>query len=311
MMELRQLRYFVTVAEERHFGRAAERLRIAQSGLSQQIKSLERSLGVRLFDRDARPIELTREGEVLLEQARAIIELADRAEERIRKPDRLRQTILKFGGSTFGNGPVVDRVLAAARTRLTDVDVQIHLDTTAHNVLALNRRALDVAFTCLPFESQKTPRFLRLGTIELVLALPESHRLAAAEHVPRDDLLTEPFLIGPRSISPPLFDHVHRSLFGEVDHPNAVEISDVGTARFRLVAAGVGISPVAVPMETLLPFPGVVYRRVEDPAPTIEYGLVWFDDHVSPALPAFLAVAREIAERAPAPPDDRFELPRV
>jgi DNA-binding transcriptional LysR family regulator len=311
MMELRQLRYFVTVAEEHHFGRAAERLRIAQSGLSQQIKSLERSLGVKLFDRDARPIELTRQGQFLLEQARAIIELTDRAEERVRKPDRLRQTILKFGGSTFGNGPVVDRVLATARTRLADVDLQIHLDTTAHNVQALSRRALDVAFAYLPFESQKTPRFLLLGTVELVLALPESHRLAAAERVARDDLSKEPFLIGPRSISPPLFDHVQRSLFGEADHPNVVEIADVGTARFRLVAEGVGITPVAVPTEALLPFPRVVYRRVEDPAPTIEYGLVWFDDAVSPALPAFLDVAREIAERVPESPDDRFALPRV
>jgi DNA-binding transcriptional LysR family regulator len=307
-MELRQLRYFVAAAEERHFGRAAQRLRIAQSGLSQQIQALERSLRVRLFDRDSRPIELTAEGEILLEQARLIIELADRVRERVRQPDGLTKTILKFGGSSFGNGPVVDRVLTAARTRLTDVDLQVFLDTTAHNVLALNRRALDVAFAYLPFESEKTPRFLRLGTIDLVLALPQHHRLSSADRIPRDELLKEPFLIGPRSINPPLFEHVHRSLIGRVDHPNAVEISDVGTARFRLVAAGAGITPVALPTESLLPITGVVYRRVEDPPPTIEYGLVWFDEHVSPALPAFLDLAREITAETPDPVDGGLSL---
>jgi DNA-binding transcriptional LysR family regulator len=293
-VELRQLRYFVVVAEERNFGRAAQRLRIAQPGLSQQIKALERSLRVRLFDRGGRPIELTAEGEVVLEEARLILELADRMEERVRRPDRLRKAILKFGGSSFGNGPVVDRVLTVARMRLTDVDLQISLDSTAHNVVALNRRTLDIAFTYVPFESERSPRFLRLGTIDLVLALPQNHRLSGVERIPRSELLKEPFLMGPRNINPALVDEVHRALLGRVDHPNTVEISDVGTARFALVAAGVGITPVALPTETLLPIPGVVYRKVEDPAPTIEYGLIWFDEQASPALPAFLDLAREI-----------------
>ena len=157
----------------------------------------------------------------------------------------------------ISRGPVVDRVLTEARTRLTDVDLQVFLDTTAHNVLALNRRALDVAFAYLPCESEKTPRF-RLGTIDLVLAVPQNHRLSSAERISREELLKEPFLIGPRSINPPLFDHVHRSLIGRADHPKAVEIADVGTARFRLVAAGAGITPVALPTETLLPITGVV-----------------------------------------------------
>jgi DNA-binding transcriptional LysR family regulator len=298
-VELRQLRYFVAVAEEENFSRAAERLRIAQSGLSQQIRVLERSLGVRLFDRDARPIRLTAQGAALLEHARVILELAERATEEIRRPGGLRKTILRFGGSSFGNGPVVDQVLTAARARLSHVDLEVHLDTTAHNIWALNRRSLDVVFAYVPFESPKTPKYLRLGTIELLLALPEHHPLAASERIRREELLREPFLIGPRSINPPLFDRIHLSLIGRTSHPKAVEISDVGTARFRLVAEGLGLTPVAVPMESLLPIPGVVYRRVEQPLPTIEYGLLWFEDHVSPGVLSFLEIAREVSGAQP------------
>jgi DNA-binding transcriptional LysR family regulator len=294
-MELRQVRYFVAVARERNFGRAAEQLRIAQSGLSQQIMALERSLGVQLFDRAIRPIRLTPEGEVFLEQARLLLALADRTVEQVRDLSRERRTVLKFGGSAFGNPPAVDELLRTARTRLQDVNLQIHLDIATHNLVALNRRELDVMFSYVPFESEEPPRYQRLGWIELALALPAGHRLAASRRIALDDLFDEPFLAGPRAANPPLADHVYLSIFGQTDPPHPVHLNDVG-GRFQLVAEGVGISPVAVPTETLLPRPGVVYRRLEDPAPTIEYGLLWFDDHVSPGLATFLLLAREVAQ---------------
>lgn len=294
-MELRQIRYFVAVANERNFGRAADELRIAQSGLSQQIKALERSLGVRLFDRTVRPIGLTPEGEVFLEEARRMLELADRAKEHVHVVGR-QGAILTFGGSAFGNPPAVDELLDAARDQLPDVNLQIHLDISSHNLAAITRRELDVAFSYVPFESNETPRFLRLGSIELALALPAGHRLAGSPWVTRDDLQHEPFLVGPRSANPPLADHVNLALFGSTQPPHPVHLNDVG-GRFQLVAQGVGITPVAIPTETSLSRPGVVYRQLEDPAPTIEYGLVWLDDHRTPTLTAFLRIAREIARK--------------
>jgi DNA-binding transcriptional LysR family regulator len=307
-VELRQLRYFVAVGEERHFGRAAERLGIAQSGLSQQIKSLERSLRVRLVDRSARPIELTPAGAAFLEEARLVLELADRAVDRVRRTAGSTTSTLRFGGSSLGNGPVVEELLRVARNRLPDVDLQVHLGTTTHNVLSLNRRMLDIVFAYRPFESPKTPEYLRLGAVELVMAIPEHHRLAQRDRIPRAEILKEPFLMGPRSVNPPLADMVHRALLGRIDHPNAVDISDIGSSRFRLVADGVGITPVAVPTETLLPIQGVVYRRVEEPAPTLEYGLLWFEDYVQPALAAFLEIAREIAAKTSDPAEDGLLL---
>jgi DNA-binding transcriptional LysR family regulator len=294
-MELRQVRYFVAVATERNFGRASQRLRIAQSGLSQQIKVLERSLGVELFDRGSRPIRLTPEGEIFLEEARLILELADRAKEKVRLARDGKGGVVRFGTTAFGHPPLIDELLWSARARLDDVDISIQLATVIHNVAALNRHELDITFAYVPFESERTARYLRMGWIELGLAIPEDHRLADVGRVARGDFLDEPFLVGPRSANPPLADHVYRSLFGKADPPNPVALNDVG-GRFRLVAEGVGITPVSIPTETAQPIPGVVFRRIEEPVPTIEYGLLWFDDHGSPGLDALLEIAREVAE---------------
>ena len=304
-MELRQVRYFVAVAGERNFGRAAERLRIAQSGLSQQIKVLERSLGVELFDRNSRPIGLTPEGEIFLEEARRLLEVADAAKEKVRLARDHQTATLKFGSSAFGNPPTIDEVLRTARNRLPDVDIAIQLDTVAHNVEALDRRELDIAFTYLPFGSERAPRYLRIGWVELGLALPADHPLAASESIARSAFFDEPFLTAPRSVNQPLADHVYRALFGQADPPNPVELNDVG-GRFRLVAQGAGISGVMIPTETANDIPGVVFRRIEDPVPTLEYGLIWLDEHISLTLSAFLDIAREIAASQRDPAIDRL-----
>ena len=302
-MELRQIRYFVAVAEEGNFGRAAEKLRIAQSGISQQIKALERSLGAELVDRSSRPIQLTPEGEVFLEEARLMLELADRAKEQVQVVARQRRTVVKVGASAFGHPPAVDALLDAAREQLTDIDLQIHLDISSHNVASLRRRALDATFSYLPFESDETPQYLRLGQIELGLALPEGHRLAAFHRIPQGELWDEPFLVGPRSANPSLADHVYEALFGREEPPRPVHINDVA-GRFPLVAEGLGVSAVAIPTETAVPRPGVVYRRFDEPEPNIEFGLLWFDDHLSPSLEAFLRLAREMAQATPVTSDD-------
>lgn len=304
-MELRQVRYFLAVEEERHFGRAAERLRIAQSAVSQQMKALERSVGARLFDRTTRPIELTPAGRVFLEHARRIVEGADRAVEEIRSVDPRRGAIVRFGASSFGNGPVVDELLEAARTRLGDIEVQVSFDTTAHNIEALDRRALDATMAYVPYRFEGSPRYLRLGTIEYAFAIPADHPLAAREVISRGALREQPVLFVPRSINPLLAEHVSAQLFGRPDHPWA-DLSDVGARRIELVAEGAWITPVAYPVERILPVPGVVYRRVEDPAPTLEFGLLWYDDHVSPGLEAFLRLAGEIGDRPQEPLEDRL-----
>src|SRR5437870_1482036 len=196
--ELRHLRYFVAVAEELHFARAAERLRIAQPGLSQQIKALERSVGVELFKRDRRGVELTDAGRTLLGQARQVLELSERAVESTRVAATTRTGPLKVGTSAIGNTPVANEVLMEFQARFPNVNVEILPGFTPPSIDALTRRALDAAIVFAPFESPEGLRYLRLDRLELSVVLPTSHRLASLERVPRSELLKEPILEGPR-----------------------------------------------------------------------------------------------------------------
>ena len=304
-MELRQIRYFVEVANEGSFARAAENLRIAQSGLSQQIMVLERSLGARLFDRSVRPVKLTVAGEVFLEKARGILELTNDAVEQVQMTDGNGSSVLRIGGSAFGNAPVADQVLQRARSELPSVDVRINFDIAPHNITALNRREIDAMISYLPYDSPETHNYLNLGTVELVLAIPDSSDLVRYSRVPRAALAREPFLVGPREINAPLLDCMFDLLFGRPEPPDPVRLSSFGS-RLHHAAQGAGVSAVFVPAEPMLQLPGLVYRRLEDPVPTFEYGLLWFEDRRSPALDAFLELASRVASEAGQVPTDEL-----
>jgi len=141
----------------------------------------------------------------------------------------------------------------------------------------------------------KDVRYLRLGEVEIMMALPEGHRLALMERIPRAELADEPLVAWPRNVNPTLIDHLHRSVFGRTMHPRSVEVDELTDgARMQLVAEGKGIA-IGVGLTTAEHVNGVVFRRFEDPAPTMETGLAWFDVHASPFVPAFVDLARELS----------------
>jgi DNA-binding transcriptional LysR family regulator len=295
-VELRQFRYFIAVAEERHFGRAAELLRISQPGLSQQIKAVERGLGVQLFVRDKRGVTLTEAGEKLLDHARQVIQLADRAAETARLSTSGKTALLKVGTPLGGIHPTSNRVLQAFQARNPAIEVQISPGFVARNIEALIRRTLDVAFVLAPFESpQQGLRYLQLGKVELLAALPAGHRLARLERIPRAELMREPFLDWARRVNPTLIDHLHRLLFGEMEHPRSIEVADVvDSSRLMLVAEGEGIAVVLHPSLAELHIPSIVFRPLAEPA-HLDHGMAWLDILPSPIVPAFVDLARELA----------------
>lgn len=294
-VQLRQLRYFEAVAEERHFGRAAERLRIAQPGLSQQIKGLERAVGVPLFTRGSSGVDLTDAGETLLEQARLVIELADRAVQSARLVPRGKTGLLKVGTPTGGIHPVAAELLRAFQERHPACHVEIHPGLEPGNLDSLTTHALDAAIVVKPFDMPKHVHYLRLGQVELVAAVAEGHRLTRLSRIPRMELLKEPFLDWPATVNPRLIHHLHLVLFGRQVHPMAVEVPDVTEAsRLLLVAKGLGVAVPLFPAVSELGIPRVVFRNM-DPPVHLEYGLAWPEPGISPFVAPFVAVAREIA----------------
>ena len=299
-VELRQFRYFIAVAEELHFGKAAERLRIAQSGLSQQIGKLERALNARLLTRDRRTgVQLTEAGRAFLGQARLTVELADRAVASAVFAERGKERPPEDGDAhprdPRGGG---SRSSGSSRCGIPDIEVEIHPRLNPDLIAGISTLALDVAVVLSPFRSvEPPPRYQQLGTFELVVIAPEGHRWAGLKRVPRPELLQEPFLDWPHNIDPEMIDHIHRLLFDGAQHPLALSVPEIEDARrLERVANGEGFGIAVLPAGFERGAPGVVFRPVEEPTPLVGYGIVWSQDNPSPALGSFLDVAKGFAD---------------
>ncbi|MDP9301523.1 MAG: LysR family transcriptional regulator [Actinomycetota bacterium] len=294
-MELRQLRYAVAVADAGHFGRAAQRLRIAQSGLSQQIKALERLLGTALFVRDTRHVALTPAGRVFMEHARVVLELADRAEQSVRLIEKGKTGLIKVATNAAGLSPAMSELLNRYRERYPHVEVELHPGFGPQNLEALELRRVDLAVVTLPTESAEPFNYLRLGWIEILAIVPEAHRLASFDRIPRDELVHVPFLTLPRSVNPRVVDHMHDVVFEGREPLALVEAIDMAaTARISKVAEDAKLIGFGFGSESQLETSGVVFRSFEEPLPRIEHGIAWFDTHASSYVDSFVGVAREL-----------------
>jgi DNA-binding transcriptional LysR family regulator len=294
-MKLRQLEYFVAVAEERHFGRAAERLRVAQPGISQQIKILERSLGTELFIRGSDGVQLTESGEALLDHARLVLELAERTQEIPRLVARGKAGLLKVGTAAIHVHPVANQLIRDYRERFPLVEVELHPGFGPSQVDLLRRRALDASFVNAPLEDGARLRYLALGALEVRVAVPEGHRLAALDRIPRTELLKERYVAMPRAVDPSLVDHVRAQVFGRAEIPNPVEVADATLeTRLRMVAAGEGFTVTVRPEEADLPILGVAFRHIDGRTPSVEYGLAWLDSAASSFVSTFVEAAERI-----------------
>jgi DNA-binding transcriptional LysR family regulator len=293
MFTLDQARAFVVIAEELHFGRAAERLQMTQPPLSRQIQKLERSLGVRLLERDNRRVELTPAGETFLTEARRILALAGGALEQAQRIHAGSAGTVRIGFTAVSTFSVLTSVL----NLLSDAYPDIHLDlfemVTGEQISKLIDGELDLGLARPPFD--KTAFASRLLYREdLLLAVPSGHRLSHLDRpITAEDLVNEPLIMYSPIKARYFYDLVVR-LF-PITSENVVHTVSQVLTMLWLVAGGRGIAFVPA-SSSRLGINGVTLRSIDGlPAKPVELHLLWVRDARNPALHTVLDCLRHAA----------------
>jgi DNA-binding transcriptional LysR family regulator len=290
-MELRHLRYFVVVAEELNVTRAAKLLQMSQPPLSQQIQQLEEELGVTLFHRRKRQIELTDAGQVFLEEARRTLAQAEHARRMAKRAGRseIGRLVMGFVGETTYD--LLPTMLQAYHARFPQVEVVLREMTTARQAQALQEGGIHVGVLRPPI----TKASISLQVIRqepFVIVLPQRHALAHDETVPLCALAQEPFILFPRVISPGVYDQViglcNQAGFSPVIVQEATELHTI----LGLVAVGIGVSLLPTSVR-LIRSQGIVYRATQPTETMARTALAWRQDSPSLVLHAFLDIAKE------------------
>lgn len=275
-MDLRRLRYFVVVAEQRHFGRAAERLFIAQPALSQQIKALEAELGVVLFTRSTRRVDLTPAGARLQQRAEEILRLVDATVEEVRRVHAGEEGTIRLGfigSATYELMPQLSRALLADLPKLqVELKGEMLSPEVEHAVV---QRSVDLG-VLRPFPAQEGIATRRLRSDALVVAVPTDHPAAAAEAVPLADLASESFVNFPRSSSA-MGDLVFEACATAGFEPRIeTEVRETATL-VSFVAAGLGVALVPASVRSVR-IPGVVYLPLAGTQHSVDLVAAWRSD---------------------------------
>ncbi|GHO45832.1 LysR family transcriptional regulator [Ktedonospora formicarum] len=296
-MELRHLQYFIALAEELHFGRAAARLMLAQPSLSQQIKQLEDEMGFPLLRRTRRSVELTEAGSAFLEEARKIlaeVQEAKRVALRAYRGDVGQLVVGYISSSTYD---LLPRMLHAYRERYPHVEVVLRELTTPDQIRALEEERIHIGLMRLPISAP----MVKVEVVRrepVVCVLPEAHPLAAHERVSVASLEHEPFVLQSNQRAAGYYIQIMKLCLAAGFSPNVVQEVTEMHAIVGLVAAGMGVS--LVPLSTKnIRSRGVVYRELEGDVLMTEMALGWLRDPHSAVVKNFLAVARETAFNMP------------
>jgi DNA-binding transcriptional LysR family regulator len=293
-MEIRSLEAFVAVAEELHFGRAANRLQMAQSPLSQTIRRLERELGVTLFDRSTRSVALTPAGEALLPHAHRVFEELELARQATRAMSGVFYGTVSIGFSGALNHRTLPPLTRAVRQRYPEVTLNlVGRVMTRDGVAQIEQGALDLAFVSLPLEPSPLVRTRLVGREPLGVALPVDHPLATGSEVALVDLADDGFITTPAALGSGLQETGLRACVDAGFRPRVVQEITDPFMILTLVAAGVGVALMPAEVAELMPS-GAVYRPLRGAPTYLRNAIAWSADNPSAVLKAVLAIADEV-----------------
>jgi len=298
MFDFRQLRYFVAVAEELSFTRAAIRLHLSQPPLSQQIQSLERDLGVQLLERDKRNVALTEPGRVFLEEARQILAKAEEARSHVLAAAAGYSGQLRLAYTvSVSFHPALPQALLRYGQIAPNVHIQLNEMYSEPQFAALLSGQIDVGFVRDEPQHTKDARGLRLAVIDrepLLLALPSGHPLAARKSVRLAEVASDAFITQPRELAATLYDRLVRLAAKAGFKPRINQHAQQINGLLALVAAGLGLALVPATMRTVR-LAGVSYVPLEDADAYLLLAAASRAHDQSPALEKFLATVAEVA----------------
>ena len=300
-MDLRHLRYFLAVAEELNIGRAAARLCISQPPLTRQIRALEDELGVSLFVRTAKGVELTQAGEMFRVEAtniRMMIEAGIDRTQRVSAGKLGRLDIAIFGSAIYDTVP---KLLQKFRGKLPDVSIVLHTMDKNEQIEALRDRRITIGFNRLISPPADIGREL-VAMERLVVVLPEDHEFSARKAVPLRVLADFPIVLFPNIGRPNFVDHVIQLCKQQGFEPNIAQIVGDAVTGVALVARGFGLTMVPESVASSLRFAGTTYRPLADaPQAVVDISCLYRASDQSPLLHSFLAVVREYRESVSPP----------
>lgn len=299
-MEIRQLRYFIALAETLHFGQAAERLHITQPPLSRQIAALENDLGTRLFSRSSRSVSLTPAGRNFYEHATRLLGGLELAARSARATAQGERGELSLGFTMYAAWNVLPGVIKTFRESRPDVVLQLKeaLPQDLREALITGSADIGISF---PLHAPAPLQYQPLYREPLCAVLPHDHALASRQCISAGDLAHESFVTFPRSTAPTLHEVMMDCCREYGFRPSIRLETHLQQTIVNLVAEGLGVSLVPDSMRRMQ-LAGAVFRPLER-SPLIEQGLYWNERHANPCRPAFLDCALEVARRTRATED--------
>lgn len=286
-MELRHLRYFVTLAEELNFTRAARKLNMAQPPLSQQIQQLERELGVQLFTRTNRRVQLTYPGQVFLAEARMALAQVENATRAARRADG-RDGHLTVGAGVMPIHSVLSKVLPLFRKEFPAVDFRLRELLPQEQSRMLREGLTDVAFVIPPFD-QVDLTSEAVFSDPVVAVLPSDHELAKKRSMDLHDLANERFVMPTRAWAPTYYDHLIMVCREAGFSPNIVHTATEFQTIFTLVAAGLGTA-LGTASTRASSVDGVTCVPVR--STTVPVWMAWRSSNTNPLVKEFIELVR-------------------